>query len=263
VKPLHEIKRDVIHVCRLLDEREYVGGRDGNVSVRVSEQAILVTRAGIRKGDVEIGDLVLVNREGRRIEGKGEASTETEMHLVIYEKRPDVRAIVHAHPPAATGFAAAGVELNECVLPEVIVGLGRVPITRYATPGTPELPQSLVPLIAEHDALLLENHGAVTLGRDVIDAHHKMETVEQAARILLVARLLGGARPLPASRVEELIASRSKYGVRGGLASCDVAASDAEPDGALVERIAHNVLARLGGSAERRQSGSGGRGRER
>ena len=139
MKPRHEIKRDIVHVCRKIDAREYVGGRDGNISVRVSETSILITPAGIRKGDVSVEDLILIDRAGNRIEGRGSASSETGMHLRIYDRRPDVRAVVHAHPPVATGFAAAGVELNECVLPEVIVGLGRVPITRYATPGTTDL----------------------------------------------------------------------------------------------------------------------------
>jgi L-fuculose-phosphate aldolase len=245
MKPLHEIKRDIIHVCRKIDEREYVGGRDGNISARVSETTIVVTPAGVRKGDVAIEDLILVDRKGGKLEGKGDASSETGMHLRIYDKRPDVRAVVHAHPPTATGFAAAGVELNECVLPEVIVGLGRVPITRYATPGTPELAESLDPLIAEHDALLLENHGAVTVGPDVIQAHQKMETVEHSARILLVARLMGGARPLPTARVEELMEARSRYGIRSDLATCDLEGGNPGADEALVERITRNVLARL------------------
>jgi L-fuculose-phosphate aldolase len=240
-KPLHEIKRHLVRVCHRIDQREYVGGRDGNVSVRVSETTILVTPAGVRKGDVDVDGLVLVDREGRGIEGRGRASSELGMHLRIYDLRPDVRSVVHAHPPVATGFAAAGVELSDCVLPEVIVGLGRVPIARYATPGTPELSTSLDPVIADHDAYLLENHGVVTVGETVDEAHQRMETVEHAARILLVARLLGGANPLSPENVAALVASRRRYGVREGLAVCDVPARDDD----LVEEIARRVLARL------------------
>lgn len=249
MKALHEIKRDVVHVCRKIDERAYVGGRDGNVSVRISERSVLVTPAGVRKGDIEVGDLILVDRQGERLEGRGRPSTETAMHLRIYDLRPDVRAVVHAHPPVATGFAAAGVELGECVLPEVIVGLGRVPIARYATPGTPELVASLDPVIEHHDAFLLENHGAVTVGADVLRAYQAMETVEHSARILLVARLLGGAQVLPAERVRELLESRARYGVREGLAACNlpILPIEAKPldEDALVERVTRRLLAEL------------------
>lgn len=255
MKPLHEIRADIVKVCREIDRRAYVGGRDGNVSVRVNDTMILVTRAGVRKGDVTVDDLLRVNRQGDRIEGKGEPSTETGMHLRAYDLRPDVRAVVHAHPPVATGFAAAGVEMNECVLPEVVVGLGRVPIARYATPGTPELSRSLDPLIGQHDAILLENHGLVTVGPDVLSAYQRLETVEHAARILLVARLLGGAQPLAPGAVAELLGSRDRYGVREGLAACDVtpwagrtpsAAGESPDDDELVARIVRRVQERLG-----------------
>ncbi len=261
---LHEVKRAIVDVCRKIDAREYVGGRDGNVSVLASNGTIVVTPAGIRKGDVTADDLLVVDRRGAVLQGRGGPSTETLMHLRIYDLRSDVRAVVHAHPPVATGFAAAGVEMNECILPEVIVGLGRVPITRYATPGTPELSSSLDPLIAEHDAYLLANHGVVTVGADVVSAHHRLETVEQAARILLVARLLGGANPLGPREVRELIEGRSRYGVREGLAGCELPEAGAEREDTeaagpsappstraaedeLVERIVGQVLERLRG----------------
>jgi L-fuculose-phosphate aldolase len=246
VKGLHEIKRDVVRVCKNIDARQFVGGRDGNVSVRISDSTILVTPAGFRKGDIEVEDLLLVDRKGRVVQGRGKASTETGMHLRVYELRPDVRAVAHAHPPVATGFAAAGIALTDCVLPEVIVGLGRVPLARYATPGTPELSESLDPVIRDHDAWLLQNHGAVAVGADVLAAYQRLETVEHSARILLVARLLGGPDPLTRSQVEELLAARSRYGVREGLAGCDVpAAPECAGDDDIVERVAERVLEAL------------------
>ena len=279
--PLHELKREVVAVCRKLDAREYVGGRDGNVSVRVGERNVLVTPAGVRKGDVTTDELLLVDRSGRVVQGRGRASTETGMHLRIYDRRSDLGAIVHAHPPVATGFAAAGVAMAECVLPEVVVALGRVPLARYATPGTDALSASLDPLIAAHDAWLLENHGVVTAGADLTAAHHRMETVEQAARILLVARLLGGPRALGEGDVRDLLQSRARYGVREGLAACEIApgagrsgpvdagprddapegASSPEADEELVARITAKILAEL----RRGQSGeaSGDRARSR
>lgn len=250
MKALHEVKRDVVRVCRNIDTRQFVAGRDGNVSVRISEATVLVTPAGIRKGDVEVEDLILVDRRGNVVEGRGAASTETGMHLRIYELRPDVRAVTHAHPPVATGFAAAGIALSECVLPEVIVGLGRVPLARYATPGTPELSRTLDPVIREHDAWLLRNHGAVSVGGDVLEAYQRLETVEHSARILLVARLLGGPEPLTPGQVRELLAARARYGVREGLASCETS-PPAAADQDIVERVTARVLDALRTRTER------------
>lgn len=260
--PAFAIRQAVVKVCRELDRREYVGGRDGNVSARLPDGNFVVTPAGVRKGDVTVESLVTVDRTGKPM-GRGRASSELAMHLRIYELRADVNAVVHAHPPVATGFAAAGVALKECVLPEIIVGLGRVPIAPYATPGTPDLPRSLDALIPGHDAYLLENHGVVAVGEDVDAAHGRMETVEQAARILLVARLLGGPSALPREAVAELIAARGRYGVREGLAGCELTGpcgptppADAAPlsaeEEALAGEVAARVRAALGGTAARR-----------
>jgi L-fuculose-phosphate aldolase len=249
VKSAADIRAGVVKVCRELDRREYVGGRDGNVSALLPDGNVVVTPAGMRKGDVALEHLLVVDRKGKVVGGRGRASTELGMHLRIYELRADVRAVVHAHPPVATGFAAAGVALKECVLPEVIVGLGRVPIAPYATPGTPEVSRALDDLVAKHDAILLANHGAVTVGEDPDAAYQRLETVEQAARILLVARLLGGAQPLSPSEVAELVSSRARYGVREGLAACDVApcasAALTPEEEALAARIAARVREQL------------------
>ena len=246
-----EIRRAIVKVCKELDRREYVGGRDGNVSAMLPDGNLVVTPAGMRKGDVELEHLVVVDRRGRPT-ARGRASTELDMHLRIYDRRADVRAVVHAHPPVATGFAAAGIALGECVLPEVIVGLGRVPVAPYAEPGTPDVSRSLDDLVAQHDAILLSNHGAVTLGDSLDAAYGRMETVEQAARILLVARLLGGPNVLGPSEVSALLASRARYGVREGLAPCDVPgaarpaprALDAEEE-SLAQEIAERVRSQL------------------
>ena len=254
----NDIRAAVVRVCRELDRREYVGGRDGNVSALLPDGKVVVTPAGMRKGDVHLDHLVLVDRQGRVTGGRGRVSTELQMHLRIYDRRSDVRAVVHAHPPVATGFAAAGLALRECVLPEVIVGLGRVPVARYATPGTPDVSQALDEWIADHDAILLENHGAVCVGADVDAAHQRMETVEQAARILLVARLLGGPNALAPAQVAELLEARSRYGVREGLAACDMpgSAAPATPlsaeEEALAMRIAERVREQIAASKDRR-----------
>ncbi len=183
-----------------------IAGAEGNLSARTGEGGgrVLVTPAGRGKDELEPADLVEVDLEGqRRGTGAGRPSTELALHLALYRARPEVGAVVHAHPPAATGFAAAGLALDEASLPELAV-LGPVPLVPYATPGTPALGEAVTPYAARHDALLLSNHGAVTVGRTMEEAEARMESLEQGARILLVARLLGGARRLPPGELERL-----------------------------------------------------------
>ena len=151
------------------------------------------------------------------------------MHLAIYNLRPDVHAVVHAHPPVATGFATAGRALNLALLPEVIIGLGCVPLAGYGLPGTPELIEPMLPLIPKYDALMMGNHGAVCYGEDVHKAYFRMETVEHFARITLVAELLGGPTVLPRGEVQKLVDARERYGVKAssaGQPACPVAAED-------------------------------------
>jgi L-fuculose-phosphate aldolase len=186
----------IARVCRRLWERGLIAGGDGNVSVRVAADRVLVTPAGASKVDVGEHDLVTVDLDGRRVDGSGEATSELAMHLAIYRARPDVRAIVHAHPPTATGFAVAGETLPDGVLPELVCQMGAVALVPYFTPGTSAAATALAPYLSGHDAFLLANHGATTLGATLDAAHRRMESLEHAARILLVARLLGRVTPL-------------------------------------------------------------------
>jgi len=197
-------------VCRRLYERGLVAGPDGNVSVRLPDGSIVVTPSGMSKVDVTPDDLVLVDREGRVLDGKGNPSSELRMHLRIYERRADVSAVVHAHPPTATGFAVAGESFMAPVLPEVILQMGEVPIVRYATPGTAELADSFDPYLARHDAFLMANHGATTVGPTLEVAHQRMESLEHAARIILAARMLGRVNELSPADVKALRASREE-----------------------------------------------------
>ncbi|MDP6802117.1 MAG: class II aldolase/adducin family protein [Gemmatimonadota bacterium] len=251
-----EVRREIVRVCARLDTRQYVAGTDGNVSALLGqEDTLLITPSGRAKGEMVAEDLLLLGRAGKVREGRGTPSSETGMHLRIYDLRPDVKAVVHAHPPVATGFAAAGADLSECVLPEVILGLGGVPVAAYGTPGTEDLSRSLDPWIADHDAVLLANHGVVTVGSCVSSAYRRMETVEHAARVLLVARLLGGAHPLGREQVERLLDERGRHGIREGLASCGVSTprsgglSDA--DRQLAATIADRVRDSLRGDSNR------------
>jgi L-fuculose-phosphate aldolase len=158
-------------------------------------------------------DLLVTDLNGDVVCGAGRPSSEMQMHLLYYRARPDVKAVCHAHPPSATGFAAAGRALEEAVLPEVIICLGRIPLAPYGTPGTPELSAGLEPLVPFHDAILLENHGVVTCGPDLASAYYRLEMVEQFARIMLAAESVGGPRLLPRAEVQKLIAARARYGV--------------------------------------------------
>ena len=204
------IRREIVTVCRRLWERGLIAGRDGNVSVRVEPDRILVTPAGMSKIDVGPGDLVEVRADGSHLSGARSASTELAVHLRIYARRPDIGAIVHAHPPVATGFAVAGEGFASCVLPEVILQVGWVPLVPYETPGTEALAQQFDPFIASHDAFLMANHGAVTAGKSLTIAHQRMESLEHTARILLTSRLLGRVNELSADQVAALVAARER-----------------------------------------------------
>ena len=219
-----EILPQLVAVCHRLYEKGFVAATDGNVSVRLPCGHLLTTRTAINKGDVTEADIVEVDASGVPVGGGNLPSTELGMHLFIYQQRPDVLAVVHAHPPCATGFATAREPLQGCIFPEVIVGLGAIPLADYATPSTKEVPDSLAPHIRSADAVLLANHGVVTCGGDVWDAYYKMEKVEHAAQITLIARLLGGEKVLSARDVEKLLAlSEPVYGKNpSGKPACDI-----------------------------------------
>jgi L-fuculose-phosphate aldolase len=228
-----QLRQDMVRAGRLMFERGWIAASDGNLSARLPNGEILATPAGVCKGRLEADDLILCNLDGNKTGGWREPTSELDMHLTVYRNREDALAVVHAHPPVATGFAAAGRELNVGVLPEVIVRFGCIPLAPYGTPGTPALGQSLLPFVAEHEAVLLANHGAVTWGADLEQAFFHMETVEHFARIALVAELLGGVRPLPKAEIQKLFAARTRYGVRSR--SCLKPGSPAGAEDAPVE----------------------------
>jgi L-fuculose-phosphate aldolase len=209
------LREEIVGVCRRLYERGLIAGPDGNVSVRLGDDSLLVTPTGMSKVDVRPEDLVVVGMDGRRLSGYREPSSEVSLHVRIYLRRPDVGAVVHAHPPVATGFAVAGEGFERYVLPELIVQLGVVPLVPYATPGTASLPEQCDPYISAHDALLLANHGAVTTGPTLLVAHQRMESLEHAARITLVARQLGRVNELTPAQVAALSPARSRPAEQG------------------------------------------------
>jgi L-fuculose-phosphate aldolase len=207
-------REDLVQVCRLIYEKGWVAMNDGNVSIRLDDDRILCTPTAVSKRLVRIQDVILCDSSGRKIKGQRNCTSEIAMHVSIYEHRPDVRSVVHAHPPIATGFASAGRALDKALLPEVIIQLGAVPLAAYGLPGTPALSEGMKPFLAEYDAILLENHGCTTYGADVWEAFFRMEMVEHLAKITFVAEMLGGARALPREEVEKLFAARERYNVK-------------------------------------------------
>lgn len=208
-------RKEIVAACRKLYERGLISGVEGNVSVRVAPGRILITPSGVAKVDLRPSDIVVINGGGRQSRGTGRPSTEVAMHLRIYRRRADIQAVVHAHPPVATGFAVAGEMFESPVLPEVVLGLGPIALVPYATPGTESLADRLEPLLHGHDVFLLSNHGATTIGGSLAVAYNRMESLEHSARILLAARLLGRVRTLTAEQVRDLVAARDEAGRPG------------------------------------------------
>lgn len=202
------LAEEIVAVCCRLYDRGLIAGPDGNVSVRLPSGHILVTPAGLSKVDVRPEDLVELSEDGAQVTPGRSASSEVGMHLRIYRERPDVRAVVHAHPPIATAFGVAGRDFMDAVLPEVIFHLGTVPLVPFAMPGTPALGEVMSPYLAAYDAFLLASHGATTVGPSLRLAHQRMESLEHAARILHAAEALGPLTPLRASDVAALQAAR-------------------------------------------------------
>ncbi len=212
LKSEDEHRREICTAGRWIHDRGFVASTDGNISVRLDARRILTSPTGISKGLMAADDLVLTDGNGQKLSGRLNPSSELAMHLLIYRRRPDVNAVCHAHPPVATGYAAAGLPLNKALVSEIVLALGCVPVARYATPGTPELGEALEPLVHSYDAILMANHGVVTCGPDLLTAFFRMETVEHFARVSLVTELLGKQDLLSSRDVEKLLAARARYG---------------------------------------------------
>ncbi len=212
-KTEQEHRQDLLRICRLVYDKGWVAMNDGNISIRLDDNRILCTPTAVSKGFVGPEDLIVCDMTGAKVEGVREGTSEIAMHITIYSLRPDVRSVVHAHPPTATGFASAGQALDKAMLPEVVIQLGAVPLASYGLPGTPALSDGMLPYIPEYDAMLLENHGCTAYGRDVWEAFFRMEMVEHFARITFVAEMLGGARALPRDEVKKLFDARTRYNV--------------------------------------------------
>jgi len=215
-----DLRKAICEVGRRLYAKNLAAATDGNISVRLGPGRFLCTPSGVSKGFMAVNDLIVADAKGRKISGDGKVTSEFTTHLAAYEERPDMNAVVHAHPPKALGFTIAGLSLADCVLPEVIYTIGGIPTADYATPATPEGAVAIRDLIRKCDALMMDRHGALTVGINVFDALFKMEKIEHAAESLLTARLLGKVRQLEGPEIEKLYKVREAYGVSGRAYQC-------------------------------------------
>ena len=247
------LREEIVRVCRLVWEKGLVAASDGNASVRLGRDRLLVTPCALSKGFLTVRDIVLTDLDGHPVRSVypgqvcHDPTSEIALHLEVYRQRPDVRAVLHAHPPITTAFTIAGISLAQCVLPEVVVNLGSIPTTAYATPSTVEGAHAIHELICEHDALILDRHGTVTVGPTLFEAYLKLEKVEHLAAITLAARQLGKVGMLPQEEVRKLVAMRrQKLGLPAeyegpGCVLCGACGKEASPTGVLDEELARRV----------------------
>lgn len=214
---LKELKDQICDVCHKMWQLGWVAANDGNVSARLDDGTFLATPTGISKSFITPEKLVRINDKGEVLEGLPgyRPSSEIKMHLRCYEEREDVGSVVHAHPPTATGFAVAHLDMDRYTMIESVIAIGSVPVTPYGTPSTYEVPDAITPYLQEHDVMLLENHGALSMGTDVITAYYRMETLELWAKISLTAHLLGGEKEISRKNIDRLVGMREQYGVTG------------------------------------------------
>src|SRR5260370_6033962 len=214
------LRADIVEVGRRMYARRYTASNDGNISVRLGAERLLMTPKGVCKGFMTPDMMCITDLEGRKLQGERDPSAEVLIHIEVSRQRPDIRAVVHAHPPIATGFAVAGIPLGRGVVAEVLTTLGSIPIAAYATPSTSELPDAVRKYIKAHDGMLLANHGALTVGGDLFSAYYKMETIEHFATISLVARLLGRENLIAREEVLRLQELRGTYGIAAPAPIC-------------------------------------------
>lgn len=208
-----KLREEICDVCHKMWQQGWVAANDGNVSVKIADGLIMCTPTGISKSFITPEKLLIVDENLSIVEAAEgyKPSSEMKMHLGCYKERADVKAVVHAHPPTATGFAVAGRSLDEYSMIETVIAIGSIPVTPYGTPSTDEVPNAIAPYLAEHDVLLLKNHGALTVGCDLLTAYYRMETLELYAKISLTAHMLGGAEEIDRKNIDKLLYLRENY----------------------------------------------------
>ena len=245
----YEIKKEICEIGRRIYMNGFVAANDGNISVKINDNEYYCTPTGVSKGFMTPDMIIKVDGQGNKLEGTLNPSSEFKMHLKVYQERPDVNAVVHAHPPVATAHAVCNIPLDTYIMPEAVIFLGTVPICEYGTPSTMEIPDSLMPYIQKHDAFLLKNHGALTVGNTLLKAYFNMESTEYFAKVSMYARQLGGAQKLACEQINTLLDLRKKFGAPGkhpGCPQCEilpgasVPPNSANPDG--TQKLSHAAV---------------------
>jgi L-fuculose-phosphate aldolase len=208
------LRNSICEIGKLCYSKNFIVGADGNISARLNDGTILITPAGAMKGFLSPQHIAHVDMQGQPVDDGPSASSETGIHLVSYQERPEMRAVLHCHPPHAVAMTVAGIDMQLPVIPEIIVTIGGIPTTPFATPGTPELPESIRKVVRCSDTLVMQNHGSVTVGTNLLDAFKKLDILEHTAKILWLAHTVKGRLdPLPAEAVQKLLATRTALGV--------------------------------------------------
>lgn len=242
-----EAKKLICEIGKRMYNRNFVAANDGNITVKVSSNTIWCTPTGVSKGFMTPDMLVKMDLNGKILSGKYKPSSEVKMHIRVYKENPEVNAVVHAHPLVATSFAIAGINLDKAVLPEAVVLLGNVPVAPYATPGTQEVPDSIAPYCKDYNAVLLANHGALTWGGDLVEAYHRMESLEHYATILMyTGKIINESNELNCNQVEELLKIRDKLGIKaGGVPPCNIESNIKSQDARKEEVSINDIVERV------------------
>ncbi|MEW5818143.1 MAG: class II aldolase/adducin family protein [Spirochaetota bacterium] len=248
-----EARKEIVKYSHKVQEYGFVSATDGNLSIKLDERRVLITPSGIPKGEMTLDAPIIVDMEGNKLEGAGKPSSEGKMHLEVYRLRNDVKAVIHAHPPKCIAFTIAGFPLDTCLLPEVVVTIGAIPTSKYATPTTEEVPASIREYIQKNDAVMLARHGSLTIGKDLNTAFKILEKMEHTATIAMYARMLGGPIPFTDEELKKLYALRKAWGVEKELMPCQyggtcqflqnrdgrkqVEGAPSEPDNGMREKV--------------------------
>ncbi|MFJ7726294.1 class II aldolase/adducin family protein [Neobacillus sp. NPDC097160] len=208
-------KKQICDIGKRIYDKGFVAANDGNISIRISNNEFLITPTGVSKGSLTPEMIIKVDGQGTVLEGDYRPTSEMKMHLLVYQERPDIQAVVHVHPPYATAFAIAGIPLDQAIMPESVVYLGTIPVAEYGTPSTVEVPNAIKTYVHEHQGVLLENHGALTWGKDLEHAYYLMESLEFTAKINWIAKQLKGDRELSKNHVQTLVEMKAEMGIKG------------------------------------------------
>lgn len=221
---MHKLKIDMVQVCKMMHSKGFICATDGNVSIKLSKDAYLITRSGINKGFMSENDIVLINSDGKIIEGAEghKVSTEWRMHLKAYQLRKDIGAVIHAHPPYITAYTIAGKTIPSDILPETILTMGSIPVTGYSTPTSPENADLIEEHIKKYDAIVLSRHGTLTVGPDIFSAYNKLEKLEHTAIAGVAATVLGGCKPISPAEIEKLFKMGKEMGLLSKDCDCEV-----------------------------------------